>query len=106
MHFFTKIAFNVNGSMKEYICNSNDCIVFDEGIKTIPNSILIPTNGSYGVIFKGINKELPEKFGFMVDGQIFYKDDKNDNHEIKDVTMKIIGENGFFTEAQFECKRF
>ena len=103
---FEKIGVNINGNVKEYHCNENDCIVFDSGVTSLPNSILVPKDGSYAVIFKVIERDLPkEKFGYSVNGEVFYRDENNHENK-KRVVMNIIGENGVFTAAQFECKKF
>ena len=106
MSNFKILGVNVNGTIKEYECNEKDCIVFDSGITSLQNSILVPKDGSYAVIFKGVDSDLPkEKFGYSVNGEVFYRDEnKDDNQNKKQVIMKIIGENGVFTAAQFECK--
>ena len=108
MNNFKMLGVNINGNVKEYQCNENDCIVFDSGITSLQNSILVPKDGSYAVIFKGFDRNLPkEKFGYSVNGEVVYRDENNDdNRNKKHVVMNIIGENGVFTAAQFECKKF
>ena len=105
MNTFKNIGFNYDqDGVKEYQCNENDCIVFDSNVKSIPASILVPVNGKYAVMFKGINKDLPkDRFGYSVKGEIFYPDNKTDKIK-QEVTMTIIGENSVFTAAQFKCE--
>ena len=105
MNNFKMLGVNINGNVKEYQCNENDCVVFDSGVTSLQNSILVPKDGSYAVIFKGIERDLPkEKFGYSVNGEVFYSDESNDKNK-KQVVMNIIGKNGVFTAAQFELKK-
>ena len=84
MSNFEMLGVNMNGIIKEYHCNENDCIVFDSGVTSLPNSILVSKDGSYVVSFKGIERDLPkEKFGYIVNGEILYRDENNDDNRNK-----------------------